>query len=450
MKLNSLYDGVVVVGGGPAGFGAALAAARNGAKVLLLERSGCAGGMSANGMLGFYGPLDSAERNQSDWTRFRLDREGRPYPPALGIGQRVIGGIPEEFLEALAAEGMANIPKFGYIETNIERVKSLMEETLLKAGVEISYHSQLCGADRLPDGSFKLQVAFKEGLRELKAKLAVDASGDGDLASFLGAECVQGRASDGKCQGVTLVFRLGNVKTDPLDFLPDSQVAKTARAEAQIAYGKGEISFNPGGVGCVSPIPGMPGVFMVNQQHCFDIDGTKSADLSKALIEGRRQVRELAGFYRRHVPGCEDCFLLDTAPSLGVRETRRVMGDYVMTGSDILGGTKFEDAISRHSYFMDMHLKGENCEGGALKPGDWYEIPYRCLLPKDVDGLLTAGRCISGTHEALSSYRLMSSCMAIGQAAGTAAAMAFREKLPPRKINPKELRVALLKDGAVL
>jgi succinate dehydrogenase/fumarate reductase flavoprotein subunit len=194
----------------------------------------------------------------------------------------------------------------------------------------------------------------------------------------------------------------------------------------------------------------MKGVFMVNQQHCFGIDGSKSEDATKALIEGRRQIKELVAFYRKYVPGCEDCFLLDTANTLGVRETRRVLGDYLLSGDEILSGAKFDDAVLRYSYFMDLHFKEENGQTRELKPGDCYEIPYRCLLPKGIDWLLTAGRCVSGSHEALSSYRLMSPCMALGQAAGTAAALALKTKKPPREIEAKILRQTLLKDGALL
>jgi hypothetical protein len=301
------------------------------------------------------------------------------------------------------------------------------------------------------DGRIALSVAAKGGGFELKARRVVDASGDGDVAAALGAPFAQGRPSDGQCQGVTLVFRLGGVATDPLDFLPDSELYALIRRRAAEAFTNKEISFHPRGVGCVSPVPGMPGVITVNHQHTYGVDGTRAEAVTRALLNGRRQVAELVGFFKRHVPGCGGAFLLDTGYQLGVRETRRILGDYVLTGEDVVKGAKFQDGVCRFSYPFDIHLGGDNdIEGNCPPPGDWYDIPYRCLLPRGVENLLVAGRCISGTHEAMSSYRLMSCCMAMGQAAGTAAALSLRHGVAPRSLPPDDLRRRLAADNAVV
>lgn len=453
---------LIVAGAGPAGFGAALAAARQGLRPLLLERQTCIGGMAGAGLLGFLGPLDNAGRDQKDWSRFRLDREGKPYTGALAVGERTLGGIPEELVARLEKRGAAERPRFGYIPVDCEALKQEQEQMLEEAGVTILYHAQVCAAALRDDGTFKLTVALKEGLAEWVADRVIDATGDGDLAARLGAEFKQGRDGDGACQAATLVFRIGNVKTDPLDFLPDSPLMPEIARQGEEDFRNGRISFNPNGAGCMSVVPGLPGVFTVNQQHTFAVDGTRSADLTRALVQGRKEIRELVAFYRRAIPGCEECVLLASAMQLGVRETRRITGDYVLTRDDVLGARKFSDAICRYAYNLDLHLpppededepedgKWYEASGRSLRPGDWYEIPYRCLLPKGLENVLVAGRCISGTHEAMSSYRLMTSCMAIGQAAGAAMALAQARNLTPRQLDVKVLQQALRATGAIV
>lgn len=450
---------VIVAGAGPAGFGAALAAARTGAKTLLLERNSCSGGTAGAGLLGFWGPFDNAGRNQMDWARLRLDREGKPYTGDLNIGDKILGGIPEEIINRLKETGNAHVPKFGFIEVNVEATKFLMEEMLLEAGVEIIYQAQVIGAESHSSG-VNLQVALKEGLTDFTAKVVIDSTGDGDVAAQMGAKYGQGREGDHKCQGVTLVFRIGNVKTDVLDFLPDTEVAKNFKKAADEAFANGEISFNPGNLGCLSRDPSCENTFIVNHQHTYDIDGTKSEDRTRALINGRKQIQEQVEFYRKNIPGCEDCYLVDTGFQLGIRETRRIIGDYIITAEDIVEGSKFDDAICRNANFLDIHLpkkgakKAENKEWyedtKALKLGDWQDIPYRALLPKGLDNIIVAGRCISGTHEAMSSYRLMPTCMGMGQAAGTAAAIAVTNNQTPREIDIPQLQEKLRKEKVII
>ncbi|HCE47056.1 MAG TPA: hypothetical protein DET40_26205 [Lentisphaeria bacterium] len=462
MKDTASEYPIIVAGAGPAGFGAALSAARSGGKTLLLERNTCVGGLASSGLLGFWGPLDNAARNKCDWERFRLDREGKEYTGRLKIGQRILGGIPAEFISRLEKLGGAFVPKLGFTETDVETTKFLMEEMLLEAGVKIIYQAQVVSAS-YEKGFPVLTVALKEGLRKFTAKTVIDATGDGDVAFQLGAEWRQGRDSDGKCQGVTLVFRIGNVKTDYLDFLPDTELSKNVSAAAEKASKSGEISFNLKGLGCLSRDPSFNGNFTVNQQHTFDIDGTKSEELTKALINGRRQIRELVSFYRKHVPGCEDCYLIGTGFQLGVRETRRIIGDYVITGEDVTGGRKFEDGICRNANFLDIHLskdgdkKADSKKTGTwyeeakeVQPGDWQDLPYRALLPRGLENILVAGRCISGTHEAMSSYRLMPTCMGMGEAAGVAAALSLLYNTSPRKIDVKEIQSVLRKHEAII
>lgn len=440
---------IVIVGGGPAGTVAALAAARCGARVCLIERNNCLGGMATSGLLGFMGPFDSAGRNEKDWARFRLDRRGEPYPEELNIGTRILKGIPEEVLKRLESLGAATIPRFGYIPFNIETMKYLLETMLLEEDVEILYNTTFL--DGMYTGKcIELTLGNKEGIRKFRVNRVIDASGDGDVAASLGAEFRLGRESDGKTQATTLVFRLGNVQTDPLDWLPDSEL-KLYKKEAREAYERGEFSFVPGGLGCVSIVPGMTGVVTVNCQHTFDINGIDPEDLTQATITGRRQIHEYVRFFRKYVKGCENCFLLDTASQLGVRETRRIMGEYVLTKEDVLHAHKFDDSICKYGYCLDIHLPSNISTETEihLKPGTAYDIPYRCLIPKGLSNILVAGRCISTTHEALSSMRLMTCCMALGQAAGTAAALSLNNA-NLAELDVKVLRDQLLKQGAII
>jgi len=404
---------IVVAGGGPAGSLAAIAAAKLGTDVTVIERYNCLGGTMTSGLLAFLGPFDNAQRGQPDWDRFRLDRDNKPYPPELTIGERIIKGLPEEILNELLSRNAAEVPRFGYMPINPETAKQILEEKLLAAGGSILYNTLIVEADYLEDGRIELTLANKAGLKKLIVHRVIDCTGDGDVAAFLGAEFKHGRPEDGAAQGVTLVFWLGGVTIDPLNLLPDA--GSRFREDADKAYSQGEFSINPHGIGCQNYIPGMPGTVMVNLQHCFGIDATDPDAATRAVIKGRHHIREHVRFLKNYVPGFEDCFLLATAPMLGVRETRRIMGDYILTRKDVLGCAKFPDSVCRFNYELDIHLPGL-IEDTSPPPGDWYGIPYRCLLPKALDNLLMAGRCISTDHYALSSMRLMSCC---GSGAGS-------------------------------
>ena len=442
------YD-IVVAGGGPAGSAAALAAARRNERVLVVERFNCLGGMATSGLLGFLGPYDNGARNQADWTRFRLDVEGKPYPAELDVGRRVVKGIPEEILTRIDVLGGAEIPRYGYVPVNVETVKFVLDTMVREAGADVRYYTLVVGADRKGD-DIELTLASKRGLETVRAKRVVDATGDGDVAAALGAEFGKGRDRDGSMQGTTLVFRLGNVRTDPLDFLPDAANGVYRYDEkARQAYERGELSFPLGGLGCVSVMPGMEGCFLVNLQHTYDIDGTDPDQVTAATINGRRQIQEIVAFFRRTVRGCEDCFLIDTASTLGIRETRRIVGEYTLDTDDVLKAADFDDAVCRYSYFLDIHIPGEEASHEP-EAGTDYGIPYRCLTPKGLSNVLVAGRCISTTHQALSSMRLMTCCMALGQAAGTASALSLQNRVSTENLDTDALRSALREDGAVV
>ncbi len=445
--MNQNHYHVIVVGGGPAGIAAGIAAARAGARTLLVERFGCLGGVAASGIpfINFF------------------NRHGK----------QIVRGIAEELVVNLQKAGGSLghlVPKNGHIHSiafiDPEWVKLIAEEMLLKEKVDLLYHSFVFGAE-VEDGRVAaIQVANKAGAQRYTADCFIDASGDGDVAKFAGARYEKGRPSDGLTQAMSLVFKLSGV---------DLETAGKAMADQPLIgtpYGSDhpqnihlEIKLTPW-----DEIVERMGLFQDKGHHIWSgtlhnneltyvntvrvakLDPTDPWQLSEAEIRGREQIRKILGFMKEYIPGMKDSYLGGIAQQIGIRETRRIMGQYVLTAEDVLSGRKFEDAVVKFGYCIDIHdPEGKGWQARQIEAADgYYEIPYRCLVPERVDGLLVAGRCISTTHEALASTRIMPCCMALGQAAGTAAALVGRGGIQPRKLDPKQLRSELLKNGAEL
>jgi len=449
MKADTIKHDIVVCGGGPAGVMAAIAAARNGADTLLIEYQGCLGGIASSGLLSIWGPFDDGSR-LLDWKRGPLEDKGLPLPAELRDFKRIIKGIPEEMLNRLKAMNMASDSGWGFIPVNPEAVKIVSEQMIMEAGGHILYETMLVDVVMTGGQIEALHIAGKSGIRQVIAEIYVDATGDGDLAALAGAEFQKGRERDGKMMGVTLVFRLGGIILPGRSLLDHEEIKKCDALFAE-AFEKGDVSARHH-VGCINIVPGMEGVVAVNSQHTFDIDGTRDEDLTKAFINGRKDVQEMVRLFRKHLRGFEKCFLIDTAPMMGVRDTRRIIGEYILTGKDVVSAAQFEDSIGRNAYNLDIHLPDNamTVEEGLLKPGTSYQIPYRCLVPKKISNLLLAGRCISATQEGESSVRIMPCCMVTGQAAGTAAALCVKNKTRPGKLDVAWLQEILRAQNVVL
>jgi FAD-dependent oxidoreductase family protein len=436
---------VLVVGGGPAGIGAAVAAARAGARTVLVERYGSLGG---NLTAGLVGPC---------MTSFSLD--GRT---------QLIRGVFDEFVRRMEAMGQALHPTrtsaadayAGFIEYGHDKVtpfepeaaKTVAMQMCLEAGVELALHSFVCDS-LVTDGRVAgVVTAEKDGLRARRAAVVVDCSADGDVAARAGAVTEYGRASDGLVQPMTLFFRVSGiddaeveryVRAHPEDFRPFASIVAEARAAGRFPAPRM-------GVGMYKTL--RPGVWRINTTRILGRDGTRSADLTAAEIEGREQMLKLIEFFRAELPGFRDCELLDTAATVGVRETRRVIGEYILTLEDLQTARHFEDVVAMCAYPVDIHDPAGSGGGSDEKWGtaNAYEIPYRSLVPRDVDGLLVAGRCASATHEAMAAIRVMPPSFAMGQAAGTAAALAVAAGVAPRAIDVAELQERLLAGDAYL
>ncbi|WP_197995058.1 FAD-dependent oxidoreductase [Gimesia panareensis] len=437
---------VAVIGGGSAGVAAATAAARNGASTVLVERYGFLGGTSTAGMVGPF------------MTSYTPDGKRQLV---AGIFQEVIdkmvamgGAVDPSTTEAGSAWasfidlGHANVTPF-----SVEALKMAALEMVCEAGARIRFHTSFVDVvmrDQQIDG---IVILDKAGLGLLRARTVIDTSGDGDIAAKAGAPFEVGRKADGKMMPVTLFLTIGNVDDERvIAWMQEHEVlhpgerlfeciVKEARESGEWTLEREFLNIYR------EPTPGQ---WRVNTTRVQNVDGTNPDDLSRAEIESRRQAWELIRFFRSHCPGLENAQLLATGTQVGVRETRHILGDYVLNGADVLEGRKFDDSIAQCSYPIDIH--DPQGPRGRLEGihADHYEIPYRCLVPRDVENLLVAGRPISADHEGAASARVIPPCYATGQAAGTAASLAIKQGVTPRDVDIDQLRTTLSEQGAIV
>ncbi len=454
------YD-VVVIGGGPAGSVAAIAAAREGARVACVERYGFLGGTLTAAMvapiMGFHAGA----------------------PKGAGDPLRVVAGLPQEIVERLMAIGASpgHVPDpidFCHTVTpfDYEGLKRVLLEMAVGAGVDQWLHTVFLDATSEGGRVRAVRVWQKDGIKELRAPVYIDASGDGDLSVSAGAAFEVGRPEDQRPQPMTLMVRLGGVAWDDvMEYLarhPDEiQHGQGVHARIDVGWLRALPSRGFAGFGALVrqarergewTIPRdrllvfegvRPGEAIVNTTRVLNRLGIRGDDLARAEIEGRQQAYAVVDFLKGRVPGFSSAYLLETPTQIGVRETRRIVGYYTLTGEDILSAKKFDDAIACGAYPIDIHDPvSARLETKRLPEGEYYTIPYRCLLPKGGENWLVAGRCISATHEAFAAFRVSAIVMAIAQAAGTAAAMAARAGTSPRAIDPQVLRATLRARGA--
>ena len=440
---------VLVVGGGPAGLGAALGAVQAGARVILAERYGFLGGNATAALvmplMSFHTQMPTKERRGATTL----------LPTDHGPGEAVVGGVLAKLLSRLVMVGGAIPPTLatGYVVPfDPEWFKLVALDLLDEAGVQLLFHAFASGV--LGDSAVE-GVIFetKSGPLAIRAKVTVDCTGDADIAVQAGTPTEVGRA-DGLVQPMTLMFRMaefqraafeGYVKENPAQWRGVHglwDLVRKATAAGELKLPREDILF------FATP---HEGEVSVNSTRVTRVLGTDVWDLSYAEWMSRRQMRQIAEFLRRYVPGFEKSYVMQSGVNVGVRETRRIIGDYQLTADDVLSARKFEDAIARGAYPVDIHNPtGTGTVLKRLPPGEAYDIPLRCLMPQDAEGLVVAGRCISGTHEAHSSYRVMPIVMATGQAAGVTAALAARQAVRPRGIAPRDVQAELTRQGASL
>ena len=429
LSLDDSWD-VIVAGGGPAGCSAAAAAARSGAKTLLLEATGSLGGMGTSGLVPAWCPFTDHEKI-------------------------IYGGIAEKVLKTCIA-GMPHVAKdhFDWTPIDAELLKRIYDDLVTGAGAVPLFNVVLAGVERTPEGDVDaLVVASKRGLTAFKAKVYIDATGDADLATWAGAEVVSGD-DEGNVQAATHCFVIDNV--DMYAFQHCGGVRYSPHGECiRDIVASGKYPDITDLHACNNIV--RPGAIGFNAGHLWDVDSTDPFSVSRALIKGRKIAKQFEDALAEFFPSAfANAKLSQTAPLMGIRESRRVIGDYVLDKDDYLARRSFADEICRNCYYIDVHRKraeGEKVESETHRygKGESHGIPYRCLTPKGIKNLLVAGRCISTDRPVQGSTRVMPVCLCTGEAAGVAAAMAAAAPANDvHAVDTAALRKTLKDNGAYL
>lgn len=396
------YD-VLIAGGGPAGLAAAIAAARRGARTKLIERAGCLGGVWTAGLL--------------SWV---LDSENKD-------------GLMSTIREALSERGAARFKARGFAY-DPEEMKVVVERLCLDAGVDVRLHSHVCEVIKDEAGLVAAVTESKSGREAWRARVFIDATGDGDLAALAGCDFEMGRPENGQTQPMTLTALVCGVEPEAIQPFIGGGNAAAKRALWE--------EFRRAGV---TPSYTAPTLFHIRDDlyalaanHEYGVSALNADDLTRATLSARAEVHDLVRALRAMGGPWKNLALIATAPQIGVREGRRIRGLYTVTVDDILAGRRHEDAVCECTFGVDVHATGKSGSGSydaenSLK-AKAYDIPLRALIAADVERLLLAGRCISGDFLAHSSYRVTGNAVATGEAAGVLAAVCVQKALPPREV----------------
>jgi glycine/D-amino acid oxidase-like deaminating enzyme len=434
----ALETDVLVVGGGAAGVAAAVTAARQGLKVTLVERYGFCGGGAVAGLSGTICGMYEA----SD------DPNSQP--------KQVVHGFLDEFVDAMSARGGLTGPvRYGKTFTRVHDPlvwREAADQMLRDAGVHVLLHTTV--TDALVEGGEKIDgiTAYtKQGKVSVRAKVTIDASGDADIMAMAGLPTTIGQ--DGKVQNPTMIFRIGNVDTER--FLAQQGADSIMGADISDLILRLHNSHEyrlPRAKIFLFPTP-RPNELLCNCTRIVGRDGRELnplyvEDITEAEIEGRKQVREYARFFRDHMPGCEESFVNDTGVQVGVRQSRQIVGTRTLRNEDVTRGTKFKDGVARSPWPIELH--SGNKPRLVWLTDDFYEVPLGCFVPERGEGLFAAGRCLSAEHEAMASARVTAQCFSYGHAIGHAAAISVKDKVAPRTVDAAAVREKLNKDGARL
>lgn len=411
------YD-VVVVGGGFAGVAAAVAAAREGATVLIVEKGNCLGGAAVHALV-----------NPFMTTSVKIDGE------RTSLAAGLFKTIHKKLEERNAVSGIS------FLE---EELKFILNEMVCDANIDLLFHAYIFSVQKDGGSMQSISVATKSGVIEITADYFIDATGDAQVAYLADCPTVLGRESDHLCQPMTLCFRLGNVDVEK--FM--ASYGKLNNAYKQALEKGAFINPRENILAFKTPIPN---VIHFNTTRVVKMDPTSPEQVTKAEIIARKQVYEIYEFMKQHDCGLENSYVMMTAAEIGVRESRMIVGDYVLTEKDCKACTKFDDSIAACNYDIDIHNpEGTGTSIYSFSETEFYTIPYRSLIPQKVNNMLVAGRCISSDHGAQASYRIMPTVCTIGEAAGTAIGLAVKSQCGVRDIDVKQLQRTLTNNAAFI
>ncbi len=439
------YD-LVVCGGGPSGVPAALAARRAGLRVLLVEAQGQLGGVTTSaGVSHLLGGRTPDNQHQ------------------------LVGGILQEITEELVRRGGAIDPRtidwsgkyqpHGWFKGSLGAgvpvdpylYAALLDEKMLEAGVDVLFFTQFVDA-HVEDGRVTHVVLFnKSGLFAVPVRAVVDATGDADVAARAGCEVTKGREEDGLMTPASLIFHVDQVDQDALAAAIYEQDSPRFRDLIQDLRAKGEWTF-PYDI-FISVQLAQKGTMMINTTRITDVDGTDGRSISRGMMQGRREVHRLMALMRRSFPGFARAQIKSIAPVLGIRETRRIIGDFVLTVADLVEGTDFPDTIGFSGYGWDLpdpKRPSYQPMQGVRRRRDYTPIPYRVMVPRPIENVICPGRAISVERDVLGPLREQAPCYAMGHAAGLAAVQAVRENLAFRAVDTSALREMLLAEAAIV
>lgn len=452
--IENIYSpDVLVCGGGPAGICAAVSAARAGAQTLLIEQNAFCGGMATAGLVApFMTCYDS------------------------GGDEMLIRGLFEEIVNRLIEKGGAIHPSevtapssftsyitVGHMHVTpfrAETLKNVADEMLTEAGVKVIYHASFVDAEAENGHISSVIVHFKEGLRRITPKIVVDCTGDADVAAAAGVPYDLGNPKTGKIQPASLFFRIGNVDLSEIEkdyqkninnfYRKDGVNYRSLHWWVEKARQAGDWNLDRVSIGLFRDVD--EDEWSINTSRIMNIDGTRSESLTEAEIEGRKQVDQIFKFFRKYVPGCKDAKLLQTGSTIGIRETRHIKGIRTLTIDDVLNCTVPDDSVMVGANSVDIHGKfgPKSNEYIALPAGKYYGVPYGTMIPVNTDNLIVSGRCISAESDAAGAIRVMPPCMALGQAAGSAAALCAAKSISPALLDTSELRTLLSENGVKL
>ena len=421
---------VVICGGGPAGIAAAISAAREGAKVLVLEKNAFLGGAGTASRVSIF---------------------------AYGFHDKeryIIGGIFKEMRQRLfERDALIKTKRRGWEPYNPFEYKILLDEMMAENNVEVLYHSSVTNIIMEGDKIKAAIISTKEGHKAIEGKIFVDTTGDADIAAMSGAPYDKGRIEDAAMQPMTMMYLIGGVDWKKVgsvkergawkddsgrDYLNATGYGEFARQA--VKDGKWNLPYY--GLSSVYTIPWLDGVAGINFGRVLGKNGLNCFDLSSAEVEGRMQMKYGIDFLKEYVPGFEHSHIISGPCGIGVRETRRIKGKYILSEDDVKNLVQFDDVIAQSCYMIDVHSPdGETTYLHKLPKGTHHDIPYRCLLPIGVSNLLVAGRCASADQAAMGAIRVQPTCMAMGQGAGVAAALCAK-----RSVKPEDLCINLLQE----